>query len=369
VRVLGLIVNPVAGIGGRYALKGSDDAAAIARAVEQGAVAVAPLRARRALVRLRAIAPEVDVLAPVGPMGADVAAEAGVRVTTLDRVPAAPSTAEDTRAAASELAERGVDLLLFAGGDGTARDVVDAVGTAVPVLGVPSGVKMRSSVFATSPEQAGEAAARYLAQPEAFGLIEREVLDAADAQLDSELFAIARVPSVPDRLQRGKSGPSGSGDGDLAELCEDIARGLEPGRLYLLGPGTTTDRIMRALGLAGTPLGVDAVRDGALLEADLTESRLLDLLADGVQATLILGVIGGQGFLLGRGNQQISSRVLRRLGKDNVLVVAGAGKVEALDPPLLRVDLGDGERDSILDGYTRVHVAPGRSIVLRVTAD
>lgn len=368
-RVLGLIVNPVAGIGGRYALKGSDDVDAIARAVERGAVLVAPPRARRALARVKALVPEVEVLAPAGAMGAEVAAEAGLRVTTLGHVPATPSTAGDTKAAATELAERGVDLLVFAGGDGTARDVVGAVGTAVPVLGIPSGVKMRSGVFGTSPERAGDAAGRYLAHPDQFGLIEREVLDAADAQLDSELFAIASVPSVPDRLQRVKSSAPDAGDTALIALCEAIAREMEPGRIYLLGPGTTTDRIMRALGLAGTPLGVDAVRDGSLLAADLDEEGLLSLLTAGIEATLILGVIGGQGFLLGRGNQQISARVLARLGTDNIVVVAAAGKVEALDPPLLHVDLGDGEHESILDGYTRVHIAPGRSMVLRVSGD
>jgi predicted polyphosphate/ATP-dependent NAD kinase len=367
VRVLGLIVNPVAGIGGRYALKGSDDAVAVAAALERGAAPVAPLRARRALVRVKAFAPAVEVIAPAGAMGAALAAEVGLRVTHLRFVPAEPTSAADTRAAARELAERGVDLILFAGGDGTARDIVGAAGTSVPVLGVPAGVKMRSGVFGTSPEQAGDAAGRFVARPQHFGLVEREVLDAPDASLESDLFAIARVPHVPGRLQQGKATAT-AGDAELTALCEEIARELEPGRVYLLGPGTTTGRILDALGLTGTPLGVDAVRDGALLEADLDEEGILRLLGDGVEATLVLGVIGGQGFLLGRGNQQISARVLRRVGAGNVVVVAGADKVEALDPAVLHVDLGDGGRDHALDGYVRVRVAPGRSIVLRVAA-
>src|SRR5262249_30555992 len=156
------------------------------------------------------------------------------------------------------------------------------------------------------------------------GVVEREVLDAEDAALESELFAVATVPSVPGRVQRGKATTGTAGDAELDALAEEIARGMEPGRIYLLGPGTTTDRIMKALGLHGTLLGVDAVRDGALLEADLDEDGLLRLLGDGVEGTLVLGVIGGQGFLLGRGNQQISARVLRRIGAANVLVVAGA---------------------------------------------
>jgi predicted polyphosphate/ATP-dependent NAD kinase len=366
--VVGVIVNPVAGIGGRYALKGSDDAAAIARALAEGAQPVAPVRAGRALRVLRGLAPDVDVLAPGDEMGSQVAAEAGFRVTPLDHRPGRPSSAADTRAAAAELAGRDVDLLLFAGGDGTARDIVGVVGGRVPVLGVPCGVKMRSAVFGTTPEAAGEAAGRYLATPARFPLIDAEVLDAEDAALESELFAVARVPNVQGRLQRGKAAGQPSHDAALAALGESIARELESGRLYLFGPGTTTGRIMEAAGLEPTLLGVDAVRDGVLVAADLDEAGILALLDGDVEATLVLGVIGGQGFLLGRGNQQISARVLHRVGAHNVVVVAGADKVAALDPPVLHVDLGDGEQDHVLDGYHRVRVAPERSIMLRVAS-
>jgi predicted polyphosphate/ATP-dependent NAD kinase len=366
VSTLGLIVNPIAGIGGRLALKGSDDRAAVDRAVRGGAQPVAPARARRALVVLRAQAPGTEVLAAGSGMGAELADELGLPFTVLEHRPASPTTAEDTRAAARELLERDVDLLLFVGGDGTARDVVFVVGTALPVLGVPSGVKMRSAVFGTTPEAAGEAAARYLGSPDAFPLVEREVLDAADG-FESELFALARSPHAGARLQAGKATARPADEAALTALCEAIAREMTPGRLYLVGPGTTTGRILRALGLDGTALGVDAVRDGELLAADLDEDGMLRLLDAHPDATLVLGVIGGQGFLLGRGNQQISARVLRRVGIENLVIVAGADKVAALDPPVLRVDLGDGERENLLEGYRRVRVAPDRSMVLRVS--
>lgn len=362
----GLIVNPVAGIGGRYALKGSDDAAAIALVTAAGADGVSAPRAQRALRSLYRLAPDVEILAAVGVLGLDVAEAAGFRVKALAYEPRAPTTAADTRAAAAELAESGVDLVLFAGGDGTARDVVAELGTRVPVLGIPSGVKMRSAVFGTTPEAAGEAAGRYLDEPGRFPLVDAEVLDAADAALESELFGLARVPSVPGRLQHGKSTAPVSDDAALAALCNQIARELEPGRLYLFGPGTTTGRILGALGLDATPLGVDAVRDGALVGSDLDEDGILALLAAGEEATIVLGVIGGQGFLLGRGNQQLSSRVLRRVGVENLVVVAGADKVAALDPPVLHVDLGDDGGEKLLAGYRRVRVGPGRSIVLRL---
>ena len=363
---LGLIVNPIAGIGGRLALKGSDDRAAVDRAVRDGAPPVAPARARRALDVLRAQAPATEVRAAGGGMGAELAEELGLRVTLLDHRPASPTTAEDTRAAARELLERKVDLILFAGGDGTARDVVSVVGTELPVLGVPSGVKMRSAVFGTTPEAAGEAAARYLSSPGVFPLVEREVLDAADG-VESELFALARSPHVGGRLQAGKATARPADEAALTALCDAIARELTPHRLYLIGPGTTTGRILDALGIDGTALGVDAVLDGKLLTADLDEDGILRLLDAHPEATLVLGVIGGQGFLLGRGNQQISARVLLRVGVDNLVIVAGADKVAALDPPVLHVDLGDGERENLLDGYRRVRVAPDRSMVLRVS--
>jgi predicted polyphosphate/ATP-dependent NAD kinase len=366
VPALGLIVNPIAGIGGRLALKGSDDRDAVERAARAGAPPVAPARARRALDVIRAQCPRTTVLAAGGEMGAEVASERQLEVTLVDHVPATPTTAGDTHAIARELLERDVDLLLFAGGDGTARDVVAAVGTRVPVLGIPSGVKMRSAVFGTTPEAAGEAAARYLANPGGFELVDREVLDAADG-MESELFALARSPHVGGRLQRGKATAPAADEAALTALCETVAREMAPGRLYLVGPGTTTARILAALGIEATPLGVDAVLDGTLLAADVDEESMLRLLDAHRKATLVLGVIGGQGFLLGRGNQQISARVLDRVGVDNLVIVAGADKVAALDPPVLHVDLGDAASENLLEGYRQVRIAPNRSTVLRIS--
>lgn len=368
--LLGLVVNPVAGVGGRLALKGSDDSGAIERALAAGVPAIAAPRALRALRRLAGSGPGLRVLAPHEPMGAELSRRAGLATTALRRTPRRPTCALDTCEAVAELAERGVDLLLFAGGDGTARDVGEAVGGRVPVLGIPCGVKMRSGVFATTPEAAGEAAGRYLADPDRYGLREAEIVDAAGAEggLASALHGTALVPGVAGRLQAVKSAAPRSDDAALEALCAGVAAAMEPGRIYLLGPGTTTARVARALGLASTPLGVDAVRDGRLLGTDLDERALLALLPEGTSATLVLGVIGSQGFLLGRGNQQLSPEVVRRVGARNLLVLAGADKVLALDPPELHVDLGDPVGEPVLVGYVRVRMAPDRSIMLRVAA-
>jgi predicted polyphosphate/ATP-dependent NAD kinase len=370
VPTVGLIVNPVAGVGGPLAFRGSDDREAVAHALETGAAPVAAARARRALAVLRRALPGLGLLSAPGPMGADVAADAGFDPATLELEVATPTTAADTQAAAVELLRRDPSLLLFAGGDGTACDVLAVVGTDLPLLGIPSGVKMRSAVFATSPEAAGEAAARYLGNPGDHRLRDAEVVDEPEPGVMGEavLHGIARVPDVAGQLQPGKSMSPRSDDAALGALCASIAAEMEPGRLYLLGPGTTTARILSALGLEGTLLGVDAVRDGALAGRDLDESAILDLLADDAPATLILGVIGGQGFLLGRGNQQLTPRVLHRIGPGNVEIVAGADKVLALAPPVLHVDIGGEEAERLLDGYRQVRVAPDRSVVLKVTS-
>jgi predicted polyphosphate/ATP-dependent NAD kinase len=369
VPLLGVLVNPIAGVGGPLAFKGSDDRAAVDAALAAGAELLAPGRMRRALAALARTTPSLLALAAPDPMGDGLSRAAGLPTERLTLSLADPTGPEDTAAAARELAGRGVDLLLFAGGDGTARDIAAAVGETLPLLGVPCGVKMRSGVFAPTPEAAGEAAGRYLDAPERYGTLAAEVLDATDPQaapLASELFALARVPAVQGAVQRAKGAAPRADAAALDALCAATAAAFEPGRLYLIGPGTTTARIMASLSLPASRLGVDAVRDGRLLGADLDEAALLALLEPAPPVTLILGVIGKQGFLLGRGNQQLSPAVLRRVGAANLLVLAGAEKVLGLEPPLLRVDLDEEDEPPLLSGYLRVHMAPGHSTMLRV---
>jgi predicted polyphosphate/ATP-dependent NAD kinase len=369
---LGLVVNPIAGMGGRVGLKGTDGADVLERARELGATPVAAERTQRALARLERSRGLRLVAAP-GPMGADVVLPSDFDVEVLPAMGRpGPTTADDTRAAAAELERRGVDLILFAGGDGTTRDVHDAVGDRLPILGIPTGVKMHSGVFATTPESAGDVAASFVAAGDRARLRDAEVVDvdedaAGRGALATRLYGAARVPDDHLRVQPAKGRAAPADDDAVDAVCRQLAAGMDPRRVYLLGPGTTTRRVLRHLDLPKTLLGVDAVRGGELLGADLGERELLEL-TEGEAATLVVGVVGRQGSLLGRGNQQLSPAVLRRIGVENIEVVAGLRKLLALDPPVLHVDTGDPELDATLSGYCRVHVAPGRTLVCRVAA-
>lgn len=368
---VGLIVNPIAGMGGRVGLKGTDGADVLARALELGAVPAAAERAGRALARL---APGTTVLAAAGAMGADVARDHPLAVEPLSAGSGdgGGTSAADTRAAAAELLRRQVDLILFAGGDGTARDVNEVVGELVPVLGIPTGVKMHSGVFASTPESAGEVAAAFLAAAGRAPLRQADVMDVDEdavraGAISTRLFGAARVPDDRMRMPGAKASPAPSDEAALDAVCATVSDAFDPRRIYVLGPGTTTRRLARHLGLPKTLLGVDAVRAGRLVGADLGERELLELIDD-EPATVVVGVVGGQGALLGRGNQQISPAVLRRVGTENIEVIAGLRKLLELEPAVLHVDTGDPELDRLLCGYRRVHVAPRRTLVCRVAA-
>lgn len=362
---LGVVINPIAGMGGRVGLHGTDGAAAeLARA--RGATPVASLRARRALERLRSsVAETVGVLTAEGEMGANVLDAMGWPHQVVCAAPS-PTRAEDTRRAAAAMREHGAALLLFVGGDGTALDVVSTVGPDIAVLGVPAGVKMHSGVFATSPEAAADVARRYLAAPARVGTALAEVVDVRDGA--PALLAAACVPAGGPAVQNAKGGARTEDAAQLALLGREVAAEMEPHRLYLLGPGTTVAHVNAALGLPATLLGVDAVVDGRLVGSDLAEAQIQELLGRYADVTLVLGVVGGQGFLLGRGNQQLSAAVVEAIGPERLVILAAASKIAAMDPPVLRVDLGDAAPAALLSGYHRVRTAPGRSTVLRIAS-
>jgi predicted polyphosphate/ATP-dependent NAD kinase len=369
-RKIGLIVNPIAGMGGSTALKGTDGAAILARARALGAEPLAPARARRALARLAADAGGFPILAAPGTMGADVAKAAGFDVQAIEGAAAAETSAEDTRRVARALRERGVWLILFAGGDGTARDILDAVGSDFPILGIPAGVKMQSAVFAVSPEAAGQLAALLAVDRDGkIAFRQAEVMDIDEeglraGRLSARLYGYARVPFERRLMQNPKAGGSAE-DATLDALCRDIAEEMAPGLLYVIGPGTTTQRVLHHLGVEGSLLGVDAVLDGKLIGRDLTGAELARLV-EGRPARIVLGIIGGQGYSFGRGNQQIGAQVIRAVGRENIILLASQQKILVLGENRLLADTGDPAVDELLRGYIRVRLAPGLSTMMRI---
>jgi predicted polyphosphate/ATP-dependent NAD kinase len=370
---IGLLINPYAGIGGSVALKGSDGADIRDRALALGAELRAPGRVRRALGMLQEVSSQVHLYCWGGDMGEAVCADLRLPHTVCGRAAHSPSDAGDTREAAAALAERAPDILLFAGGDGTARDVLDSVGQGIPVLGIPCGVKMHSGVFAISPEAAGELLLLLVAA----GLVDvqlREVRDIdevafREGRVNTRFYGELLVPEVGGYLQQTKVAGRESEELVAQEIAADFHEAMEMDCTYLIGPGSTTAAIMEELGLPGTLLGVDAIRGGELLLQDATAAELESLLeSSGGPARIVVTAIGGQGHIFGRGNQQISPAVIRLVGVENILVVAGKGKITGLQGRPLLVDSNDPELDRALSGYRRVITGYHDAILYPVSA-
>jgi predicted polyphosphate/ATP-dependent NAD kinase len=367
---LGLIVNPVAGIGGRVGLKGSDGAEIQRMAFELGAVPEALQRAIQALERLEPGNDELEVVTYPGEMGEDAARAGGFEPTVIGCIKPGETTPDDTIKAAREMLRLKVNLLLFAGGDGTARDIYNGVEEQMPVLGIPAGVKIHSAVFATSPRGAGDVAALYL-QGRVSSLREAEVMDIDEEAfrqgvVSARLYGYLQIPFERRLVQSAKM-PSSPGEQAAQQaIAHDVVSRMEGGLLYIIGPGTTTRAIASRLGLSKTLIGVDVVTGGELVAADVNESRLLELL-EGRKAKIIVTPIGGQGYIFGRGNQQISPQVIRQVGRENVIVVGTPGKIHSLRGMPLRVDTGDRGMDEMLSGYIMVLTGYDERIVYKVS--
>jgi predicted polyphosphate/ATP-dependent NAD kinase len=363
-RKIGFLLNPVAGMGGAVGLKGTDGL--YQEAVRRGACPVAPRRAEVFLRRIRDL--DLTILTCSGGMGERSLQEAGIRSYKIVYHAPSVTTAEDTRMACMKMIEAGVSLIVFCGGDGTARDIAGVVHREIPVLGVPAGVKMFSSVFALNPA----AAAEVVGGLDRVTYSEGEVMDVDEeayrsGHLGSQVFGIVRVPSLPLRVQESKWVCTAPDEATaLDEIARFITMIMRPDTLYLLGAGSTVDAIKRRLGHSGTLLGVDAVLGGEMVGRDLEESRILDLLATNPRAKIILSPIGAQGFVLGRGNQQFSPAVVRTVGPQNLIVVASPQKLA--QTPVLHIDTGDEELDKVFGESLLVisSYCMGQRVTLRI---
>jgi len=358
---IGIIINPMAGVGGRLALKGSDGSDVRDKALQHDTNALqrAGTRLARTLQTAGSTGSRFRFTSATGEMGATLLQSLQLETQTCGETHSGPTSACNTEAAAQCLLDADVDIIVFAGGDGTARDICKIVGDRVPVLGVPAGVKMHSGVFAVSPEAAGELLAR-LASGGLVALQTAEVRDIDEeafrrGEVRSRYFGEMFVPSLGEYLQHTKIGGRESPELVATDIGAWLAETLAEGRTYFIGPGSTTAAIMAALGLPNTLLGVDVIRDGELLHTDADEQALLKFLNEtSAQITLVVTVIGGQGHLFGRGNQQFSPAVIAKVGREQILIVATKGKISALEGRPFLVDTNDPNLDKRLQGYYTV---------------
>ena len=415
---IGLIVNPIAGIGGKVGLRGSDGPEIVAKARALGAVPESNAKTVQALQALAHNTDQAELYTCPGEMGETACQKAGLpcqlvtgkRVGTQEKAAAAKitettfvtatatttsatktaasvadaavskittadtdvlnTTSADTTAAARALCQAGVELLLFAGGDGTARNILDAVGEKVTVLGIPAGCKIHSGVYALNPRDAGELAAK-VASGRVAAVKEAEVMD-IDEELfrknivQARLYGYLRIPDDAQLTQCSKSAGNAGEAEEVDAIAEYVAESMEPDVLYIVGTGSTTAAVLQELHLPFTLLGVDLVYNKQLVAADCTEQQILAALTKYSRVKLLVTVIGGQGYVFGRGNQQLSAAVLKKVGKENIIIIAAKSKVMALPNRRLYVDTGDAEVNKLLSGYVRIIVGYKYELVLPI---
>ena len=356
---LGLVINPIAGIGGSVALKGSDGVGIAEQAIALGATAKANARASLALEILLPYQDNLVIYTAADDMGECAARTLGFNTKVIYQPQHKVTTENDTEQAVKVLIDESVDLLLFAGGDGTARNVCHIVADKFPVLGIPAGCKIHSGVYAITPKAAGRVVELMITH-QLVSLTDADVMDIDEnlfrkGIVKAKRFGEMRVPSELRYIQAVKSGGKESDELVLQDIAADVIAKMDD-ELFIIGSGSTTAFLMEELALENTLLGVDAVCHQTLLANDLTESQLWQLIADysTEQVKLVITLIGGQGHIFGRGNQQLSPRVIRAIGKDNIMIIATKAKLNALQARPLIADTGDSELDMELSGYLPV---------------
>jgi len=370
---IGLIVNPVAGMGGRVGLKGSDGNDILTKAIELGAKPECPNKAEIAISQLKEFTKEpLEIITYPDSMGENEVRAAGLEPIVIGKTEKGRNTPEDTVIAAKEMLNLGVDLILFAGGDGTARNIYDAVGEEIAVLGIPGGCKIHSAVYAINPKTAGKLVVEFL-EGKVRDLKESEVMDIDEDAfrkgiLNAKLYGYMKVPNEKRMVQNLKSGRGYGEEAALDLVARYVALNLEKDTLYIMGTGSTIRGVMNKLGLANTLLGVDLVYNNKLVAEDVNEAAILNYLDEYAKAKIIITVIGGQGYLFGRGNQQLSSEVIRKAGKKNIMVIATRNKMYSLFGQSLLVDTGDEELNDEFSGYIKVIVGYDEAVMFKVEA-
>lgn len=362
----GLVINPVAGIGGKVGLKGSDGKEIRRQAFERGAVPQSINRAKIALQSLEQYADKIEWFTASGLMGADLLKELNFSFTSVLSI-AEQTEASDTIAAVKELNHKELDLLIFVGGDGTARNVCEAVNENQVVLGIPAGVKIHSGVYAITPQAAGKVIEQVILN-ELVSLIEASVMDIDEDAFRTGVVRARRfgemlVPAEHQYIQSTKvsssqlSDQSGKEQESLvqADIAEYIVESMEDDFHYLIGSGTSCAAVMEALDLPNTLLGIDWVHQEHLKGSDLTEKDIIELIKENPnKVRVVITIIGGQGHILGRGNQQLSAKVMEQLDKSDLIIIATKTKINQLNNKPLVVDTDNININQKFSGLFRV---------------
>jgi len=349
---IGFIVNPIAGMGGRVGLKGTDNV--VDKAIKLGAKPIASKRALEALDKFRELKyNKIKWYTVKGLMGEEILKKTGFKNIEIIYIPKNldNTSAQDTKKACRKMLELKVDLILFCGGDGTARDIYEVIDKKLPMLGIPSGVKMHSAVFAVNPEAAARILGRYLENELRVGDV--ELLDLDEEKYREGIWKIKLYGTTlgliePTYIQSGKAVFHEVTDEEIKdEIAEYMIEEMKKDKdsVYILGSGSTLYHIGKRIGIDKTLLGIDAVYSMKQVGKDLNEKQLLELLGRYKRAKLVISPIGAQGFILGRGNQQLSPSVIKKIGIENIIVVATPSKLAST--PILRVDTGDKRLDEL----------------------
>ncbi|MGB9674308.1 MAG: ATP-NAD kinase family protein [Anaerolineales bacterium] len=366
---VGLIINPLAGIGGRVGLKGSDGEEIQKQALSLGAIPLSSERTRETLSYLKPIKNQFDLFAASNEMGATVAINEGYQVEILPVLHPFHTTAEDTIYVAQTMKSLGVDLILFAGGDGTARDIFNAIHDEIAVIGIPAGVKIFSAVFAINPRSAAMLVQDFIVSSR-IQLHDAEVVDLDEesyrmGNVQTKLFGFLKIPYHPRYVQNQKVPTETKESYQIEAIAQDVIENLEEGIFYALGPGTIPNKIASLLGIEKTLVGIDLIKDRQLYAKDVNEKALVEIL-NSYKLKLIVTPIGGQGFVFGRGNQPFSPQVLDKLSKEDILIVSLIEKIHALHGRPLRVDTGSPVVDQKLSGYVKIITGYNERIIYQV---
>ncbi|MGX7109229.1 ATP-NAD kinase family protein [Facklamia miroungae] len=367
---LGIVVNPIAGMGGRVGLKGTDGEEVLSEAIKRGAKPEAPTKAVKALKELNPLKDELKVYVASDDMGENLVKKTELNYEVIHQIKH-ESNASDTIELVEKLHDLEVDLILFAGGDGTARDIASVTQLSIPTVGIPAGVKIHSPVYAVTPEHAGILALRYLKDKD-LPLKDEEVIDIEENafrrdEIITKVYGYLSVPYDESHLQNLKSPTPQSDEAARISAALDIIDRMEEDVYYIIGSGSTVAPVMLELGLNPTLLGVDIIRNKQIVKKDVYEQEILDIIGD-QPAKLVVTPMGGQGYLFGRGNHQLSDKVLSKLDKEDIIIVATPGKLNTLKGQPLLVYTGNRRVDEKLAGYHKVLLGYHNSRMYKVSA-